>query len=217
LSAADEFQDKLAAARQDPQRRDQLLQSYARSHGLVLQQLFETHLSSQQAMGRLEDLRNVNQVRWAGAVSGSVLSILPAVPGLLAPGMVAVTAHALVMPTFWEGATTNPVADEKTAASMKQIDQWYSATLGNMVVRMQDGGGFAGTTAEASGWQDRHQVPADARFTDGQGRVVDPSTMTEPQRAAFGRWLSDPENEGVRLEMVRMFTAVDAAGGRPGD
>jgi hypothetical protein len=128
------------------------------------------------------------------------------------------TAHQLVMPGFWEDVTRpgETATDRATAESMRQIDAWYSGTLGTMIVNMQDGGGFAGTPAEAGSWQESHGIPTQARFTDGQGLVVDPDSMTGPQQAAFRRWLSDPENEGVRLEMVRMFTAVDAAGGRPG-
>jgi len=34
------------------------------------------------------------------------------------------------------------------------------------------------------------------------------------QRAAYQRWLADPENDGVRVEMVKIFTALDAAGGQ---
>jgi hypothetical protein len=221
LSASELFlHDKLAAARLDPLRRDQLLQSYARSHGLVLQELFRAHLSTQVAMGRLEDFENVNDVRRGGAISGSILGILPAVPhpAFLIGGLAVTTAHQLVMPGFWEDVTRpgETATDRATAESMRQIDAWYSGTLSTMIVTMQDGGGFAGTPAEAGSWQESHGIPAEARFTDGPGRVLDPASMTEPQQAAFRRWLSDPENEGVRLEMVRMFTAVDAAGGRPG-
>jgi hypothetical protein len=222
VSASELFlQDKLAAARQDPLRRDQLLQSYARSHGLVLEELFRTHLSTQTHMGRLEDFENVNDVRRGGAISGSILGILPAIPhpAFIVGGTVLATAHQLVMPGFWEDATRpgETAADRATAESMRQIDAWYSGTLSSMIVTMQDGGGFAGTPAEAGAWQGSHGIPPEARFTDEQGRVLDPGRMTEAQQAAFRRWLSDPENEGVRLEMVRLFTAVDAAGGRPGD
>jgi hypothetical protein len=221
LSASEVFlHDKLAAARQDPVRRDQLLQSYARSHGLVLQELFQTHLSTQVAMGKLEDFDNVNDVRRGGAISGSILGILPAIPhpAFLVGGLALTTAHQLVMPGFWEDVTRPgaTATDRATAESMRQIDAWYSGTLSTMIVNMQDGGGFAGTPAEADGWQQAHGIPQEARFTDDQGRVLDPASMMEPQRAAFRRWMSDPENEGVRLEMVRLFTAVDAAGGRPG-
>ena len=59
-------------------------------------------------------------------------------------------------------------------------------------------------------------MPAADRFTDPQGQVLAPDRMTDAQRAAYQRWLSDPENDGVRVEMVRMFTALDAAGGRQG-
>lgn len=219
LAASELFlRDKLTAAGQEPARRDQLLQSYARSHGLVLRQLFDVHLSTQQAMGKLEDLNTINSVRRGGAVSGAVLGILPAIPhpAFLVGGMALVTAHSLVMPSFWEDATTNTATDRATAESMRQIDAWYSATLGTMIVEMQNGGGFSGTPAEAGGWQDGHGIAADARFTDERGRILEPAGMTDAQRTSFRRWLSDPENDGVRLEMVKMFTAADAAGGNRG-
>jgi hypothetical protein len=82
---------------------------------------------------------------------------------------------------------------------------------------LQDGGGFAGTPAEAGGWQDAHGVAAADRFTDGSGQVLDPGRMTPGQQAAYQQWLADPENEGVRVEMVRIFTALDAAGGQQAD
>lgn len=217
VSASELFlRDKLTAARQDPQHRDQLLQSYARSHGLVLQQLFTTHLSTQQAMGKLEDFERINKVRWMDTVSGSIAGILPAIPGALVPGLAIGTVRNLVMPGFWEDATNpnNSHAAQAGAAATQHIDQWYSQTFVNMIEEMQNGGGFAGTPAEAGGWQDRHGVAPEARFTDRQGRVLDPASMTQAQQAAYARWVSDPENEGVRLEMVRMFTAADAARGR---
>ena len=87
LSASEEFlHDKLAAARQDPLRRDELLQTYARSHGLVLKQLFDTHIGTQVAMGKLEDLDKMHDVRVLDAVSGSLLTILPALPARGAAG-----------------------------------------------------------------------------------------------------------------------------------
>ena len=44
--------------------------------------------------------------------------------------------------------------------------------------------------------------------------MLDPDRMTDGQRAAYQRWLADPENEGVRVEMVKIFTALAAAGGQ---
>ncbi|HEX6756781.1 MAG TPA: hypothetical protein VF109_12645 [Mycobacteriales bacterium] len=221
LSASELFlQDKLLAARQDPAQRDHLLQSYARSHGLVLRQLFETHLGTQAAIGRLEDFDTINKIRFGGSASGSILGILPAIPhpAFLVGGMALVTAHSLIMPGFWEDATRpgNTAADRAAAESQRQIDSWYSGTLSTMIVRMQDGGGFAGTPAEATTWQRQHGITGAAAFTDASRRVIAPDEMTDAQRASLNRWLSDPENEGVRVEMVRMFTALDAAGGQRG-
>ena len=59
-----------------------------------------------------------------------------------------------------------------------------------------------------------HGVGAADRFTDGSGQVLDPGGMTDGQRAAYQQWLADPENDGVRVEMVKIFTALDAAGGQ---
>jgi hypothetical protein len=53
-------------------------------------------------------------------------------------------------------------------------------------------------------------------FLDGNGRVLDPGRMSAGQQAAYQQWLSDPENDGVRVEMVKIFTALDAAGGQQG-
>ena len=64
--------------------------------------------------------------------------------------------------------------------------------------------------------RDKLVAAAGDHFTDAQGRVLAPDRMTGAQRAAYQRWLSDPENDGVRVEMVRMFAALDAAGGRQG-
>jgi hypothetical protein len=47
-------------------------------------------------------------------------------------------------------------------------------------------------------------------------RVLDPGRMSAGQQAAYQQWLSDPENDGVRVEMVKIFTALDAAGGQQG-
>jgi hypothetical protein len=219
MSASQLFlQDKLLAAKQDPLQRDNLLQSYARAHGLVLQQLFDTHLGTQVAMGRLKDFDTVNKVRWADTISGSLLGIIPAIPGGVVPGMALVTARNLIMPGYWEDATrpgsTN--ADRANTASMKQLDAWYSANLSTMVVNMQNGGGFSGTPADAGTWQQQHGISGGASFLDGQGQIVAPDKMSDAQKASFNRWLSDPENEGVRLEMVKLFTALDAAGGQRG-
>jgi hypothetical protein len=217
LSASDEFlRDQLAAARQDPGRRDDLLESYARGHGLVLKQLFDTHINTQTAMGKLTDDRNLHNLRVADAISGSLLTILPAFPPAMIPATVLGAGKSATMPFLYEGATGGTQAAANHSSSVAQVDQWYSSTLGTMVTNMQDGGGFAGTPAEAGTWMSAHGVDGTNRFTDGGGHVLDPGRMTDGQKAAYQRWLSDPENEGVRVEMVKIFTALDAAGGRQG-
>jgi hypothetical protein len=183
---------------------------------MVLRELFDTHLGTQVAMGKLEDFDRINRVRWGDTISGSLIGIIPAIPhpAFLVGGLALGVGRNLLMPGYWEDATrpggTN--ADRATSEASRQLDSWYSGNLAAIITTMQDGGGFAGTPAEAGGWQQSHGIPADARFTDGQGRILHPASMTEAQKAAYGRWMSDPENEGVRLEMVRMFTALDAAG-----
>ncbi|CAA9265195.1 MAG: hypothetical protein AVDCRST_MAG41-2544, partial [uncultured Corynebacteriales bacterium] len=217
LSASELFlRDKLAAAREDPPRRDQLLQSYARGHGLVLNQLFSTHIDTQVAMGKLDDFDRTHDLRVADAVSGTLLTIMPLYPPLAIPATVLSMGKGATMPFLYEGLATSASADAARSESVREVDRWYSATLGNMVVTMQDGGGFAGTPAEADSWQSAHGVGAADRFTGPGGRVLEPAAMTEGQRAAYQRWLSDPENEAVRVEMVRVFTALDAAGGGRG-
>ena len=215
LSASEEFlRDKLAAARVEPERRDELLQAYARGHGLVLKELFDTHIDTQVAMGKLEDDRNLHDLRVADAVSSSLLTILPAFPPAAVPATVLNVGKAATMPFLYEGVTSDSQAAANRSASVAQVDQWYSATLSTMVTNMQDGGGFAGTPADAGSWMSAHGVgPAD-RFTDGGGQVLDPGSMTDGQQAAYQRWLADPENDGVRVEMVKIFTALDAAGGQ---
>jgi uncharacterized protein YukE len=215
LSASEEFlRDKLAAARAEPGRRDELLQAYARGHGLVLKQLFDTHIDTQVAMGKLEDDRNMHDLRVADAVSSSLLTILPAFPPAAIPATVLNVGKAATMPFLYEGVTSDSQAAANRSASVAQVDRWYSATLSTMVTTMQDGGGFSGTPAEAGTWMSAHGVGAADRFTDGGGHVLDPDRMTDGQRAAYQRWLADPENEGVRVEMVKIFTALDAAGGQ---
>jgi hypothetical protein len=215
LSASEEFmRDKLAAARAEPQRRDELLQAYARGHGLVLKQLFDTHIDTQVAMGKLTDDRNLHDLRVADAVSGSLLTILPAFPPAAVPATVLNVGKAATMPFLYEGVTGDSQAAANRSASVAQVDRWYSATLTTMVTNMQDGGGFAGTPADAGSWMSAHGVGAADRFTDGSGQVLDPARMTDGQQAAYQRWLADPENDGVRVEMVKVFTALDAAGGQ---
>jgi hypothetical protein len=215
LSASEEFlRDKLAAARAEPERRDELLQAYARGHGLVLKQLFDTHITTQVAMGKLEDDRDLHDLRVADAVSSSLLTILPAFPPAAVPASVLSVGKAATMPFLYEGVTGDSQAAANRSASVAQVDQWYSATLTTMVTNMQDGGGFAGTPADAGTWMSAHGVGAADRFTDGGGHVLDPGSMTDGQQAAYQRWLADPENDGVRVEMVKIFTALDAAGGQ---
>jgi hypothetical protein len=217
LSASEEFlHDKLAAARQDPVRRDELLQAYARSHGLVLKQLFDTHISTQVAMGKLADLDRMHDLRVLDAVSGSLLTILPVFPPAALPATLISVGKSATMPFLYESAASSSTAEANRSAAIGEVDRWYSATLGTTIVQMQDGGGFAGTPAEAGHWQQQHGVPVADRFTDPQGHVLAPDRMTAAQHAAYQRWLSDPENDGVRVEMVRIFTALDAAGGRQG-
>jgi hypothetical protein len=217
LSASQEFlRDKLAAAREDPSRRDQLLQSYARGHGLVLKQLFDTHINTQVAMGKLKDLDKMHDLRVVDAVSGSLMSVLPLYPPAAIPVAVLSMGKSATMPFLFEGAANNSQADANRLASTTQVNQWYSATLATMVTNMQDGGGFAGTPAEAGTWQQHHGISAGSRFTDSTGRVLDPAGMSSGQRAAYQQWLADPENEAVRVEMVKIFTALDAAGGQQG-
>ena len=217
LSASDEFlRDKLAAARQDASRRDDLLQSYARGHGLVLKQLFDTHINTQTAMGKLTDDRNLHDLRVADAISGSLLTIMPAFPPAAIPATILNVGKSATMPFLYEGVPGNSQAAANHSASVAQVDQWYSATLGSMITNMQDGGGFAGTAADAGTWMSAHGVDGANRFTDGSGHVLDPGGMSEEQKAAYQQWLSDPENDGVRVEMVKIFTALDAAGGQQG-
>jgi hypothetical protein len=215
LSASEEFlRDKLAAARVQPERRDELLQAYARGHGLVLKQLFDTHIDTQVAMGKLEDDRDLHNLRVADAVSSSLLTILPAFPPAAVPATVLNVGKAATMPFLYEAATTDTQAAANRSAAVAEVDRWYSATLGTMVTNMQDGGGFAGTPADAGSWMSAHGVGTADRFTDGSGQVLDPGTMTDGQKAAYQQWLADPENDGVRVEMVKIFTALDAAGGQ---
>jgi len=215
LSASEEFlRDKLAAARAEPLRRDELLQAYARGHGLVLKELFDTHIDTQVAMGKLEDDRNLHDLRVADAVSSSLLTILPAFPPAAVPATVLNVGKAATMPFLYESVTSDSQAAANRSASVAQVDQWYSTTLSTMVTNMQDGGGFAGTPADAGTWMSGHGVGAADRFTDGGGRVLDPAGMTDGQKAAYQQWLADPENDGVRVEMVKIFTALDAAGGQ---
>jgi hypothetical protein len=217
LSASQEFlRDKLAAARAEPERRDELLQSYARGHGLVLKQLFDTHIDTQVAMGKLKDTDRMHDLRVVDAVSGSLLTIMPAFPPAAIPATVLSVGKSATMPFLYEGLANDSQAEANRLASTAQVNQWYSATLGSMITTMQDGGGFAGTPAEAGGWQDTHGVAAADRFTDGTGQVLDPARMTGGQQAAYQQWLADPENEAVRVEMVKIFTALDAAGGQQG-
>jgi hypothetical protein len=215
LSASEEFlRDKLAAARVQPERRDELLQAYARGHGLVLKQLFDTHTDTQVAMGKLEDDRDLHDLRVADAVSSSLLTILPAFPPAAVPATVLNVGKAATMPFLYEAATTDTQAAANWSAAVAQVDRWYSATLGTMVTNMQDGGGFAGTPADAGSWMSAHGVGTADRFTDGGGQVLDLGTMTDGQKAAYQQWLADPENDGVRVELVKIFTALDAAGGQ---
>lgn len=217
LSASELFlQDKLAAARQDPLRRDELLQSYARGHGLVLNQLFGTHIDTQVAMGKLEDAEDLHDLRVADAVSSSLLTIMPLYPPLALPATMLSMGKGATMPFLYEGLSNSSQAEVNRVESVAAVNQWYSATLGTMVVDMQDGGGFAGTPADAGTWQQAHGVAEADRFTTSGGQVLSPSSMTDGQRAAYQRWLSDPENEAVRVEMVKIFTALDAAGGQQG-
>ena len=118
------------------------------------------------------------------------------------------------MPFLYEGVLSDSQAAANRSASVAQVDRWYSATLTTMVTNMQDGGGFAGTPADAGSWMSAHGVSAADRFTDGGGQLLDPDRMTDGQKAAYQRWLADPENDGVRVEMVKIFTALDAAGGQ---
>ena len=215
LSASEEFlRDKLAAARAEPERRDDLLQAYARGHGLVLKELFDTHIDTQVAMGKLEDDRNLHDLRVADAVSSSLLTILPAFPPAAVPATVLNVGKAATMPFLYESVTGDSQAAANRSASVAQVDRWYSATLSTMVTNMQDGGGFAGTPADAGSWMSAHGVGATDRFTDGGGQVLDPGSMTDGQKVAYQQWLADPENDGVRVEMVKIFTALDAAGGQ---
>jgi hypothetical protein len=217
LSASEEFlRDKLAAARQDPANRDSLLETYARGHGLVLKQLFDTHITTQTAMGKLTDDRNLHDLRVADAISGSLLTIMPAFPPAAIPATVLSVGKAATMPFLYEGVTSDSQAAANHSASVAQVERWYSTTLSTMVTDMQDGGGFTGTPADAGTWMSAHGVGAADRFTDGGGHVLDPDRMTDGQKAAYQRWLSDPENDGVRVEMVKIFTALDAAGGQQG-
>jgi hypothetical protein len=150
----------------------------------------------------------------ADAVSSSLLTILPAFPPAAVPATVLNVGKAATMPFLYEAATTDTQAAANRSAAVAQVDRWYSATLGTMVTNMQDGGGFAGTPADAGSWMSAHGVGTADRFTDGSGRVLDPGTMSDGQKAAYQQWLADPENDGVRVEMVKIFTALDAAGGQ---
>ena len=202
--------------RQDPGRRDELLQSYARGHGLVLKQLFDTHINTQVAMGKLKDLDKMHDLRVVDAVSGSLMSVLPLYPPAAVPVAVLSMGKSATMPFLFEGAANNSQADANRLASTAQVNQWYSATLGTMVTDMQNGGGFVGTPADAGPWQARHGIDGSSRFTDATGQVRDPAQLSATQKAAYQQWLADPENEAVRVEMVKIFTALDAAGGQQG-
>jgi hypothetical protein len=217
MSASDEFlKDKLAAARQDPGNRDSLLETYARGNGLVLKQLFDTHINTQTAMGKLTDDRNLHDLRVADAISGSLLTVLPAFPPTMVLGTALNVGKAATMPFLYESVTGNSQAAANHSVSVAQVDQWYSTQLGGMVTNMQNGGGFAGTPADATTWMAHHSVTGASSFLDGSGQVLDPGSMSAGQKAAYQQWLSDPENDGVRVQMVKIFTALDAAGGQQG-
>jgi hypothetical protein len=73
--------DKLAEAKDNRARRDRLLQTYARDYGLVLNQLFGVHLATQQEIGRLEDLANMDTARRIDSTASSIFLITGVIPG----------------------------------------------------------------------------------------------------------------------------------------
>ena len=95
----------------------------------MLKQLFDTHIDTQVAMGKLEDDRNLHDLRVADAVSSSLLTILPAFPPAAVPATVLNVGKAATMPFLYEGVTGDSQAAANRSASVAQVDQWYSATL----------------------------------------------------------------------------------------
>src|SRR4051812_12600796 len=60
--------------------------------------------------------------------------------------------------SLYEAAPTETQAAANRSAEVAEAAGWYSATVGTMVTNMQDGGGSAGTPADAGSWMSAHGV-----------------------------------------------------------
>ena len=216
LDAANRYLDAdLAYVRAHPDEKEDVLIRYGSGYGRVLDTLFTTHTQVQHALGAEEDEQRGDG--WLGIVSvanviGSVVPFV--VPGSTLPLMVAklgfnVTAGAS-LPWLINAATEPTAADAADAESVRKINTWYLLNQYAQVDRIQNGGAYGGTPADAGAWIRANDIPAEANFLDPNGKVIPQDRLTEAQAQAYLRWHVDESGHGVGQETAQLVDAIES-------
>jgi hypothetical protein len=108
--------------------------------------------------------------------------------------------------------TSNELEQATQSANNLSHNEQFAGRL-IQINEMQNGGGFAGTHADARTWASQHHVSADQQFFDKNGQVKDISSMNSGQRKQYVAWVSDADQTGVGTGMEKLYEGFDAGYG----
>ena len=215
LDAADRFlAADMAYLKTHPLERDDLLTRYGSGYGRVLDTLFTTHFQVQHAMGVAKDDADGAKWRTVVTVANVAGSVIPFVPALAAGPLIGrvgfgVTAGA-ALPWLINWGTGTAGADAADAKSVNQVNSWFLLHQYAQVDRIQDGGGFTGTSGDVNRWMDEHDIPPEARFVDANGKVLPQEKLTAAQADAYLRWHVDADGHGVGQATSQLTDAIES-------
>jgi hypothetical protein len=215
LDAANRFLEAdLAHARAHPGDQEDVLVRYGSGYGRMLDTLFSTHMQVQHALGAEKD--DQKGTVWLGIVSAANVlgSIIPFAPALQAVPLVLrlgfnVTAGGS-LPWLINNAVNTANADAADAASVRKINEWYLLNQYEQIDRLQNGGAFAGSPADADRWMRENDIPPEARFTGPDGKVLPQAQLTDAQAEAYLRWHVDESGHGVGQETSQLVDAIES-------
>jgi hypothetical protein len=215
VSAAKFLDANLAYIRAHPDERRDTLLRFGSGYGRVLDTLFGTHMEVQHdiAVARNEEHDFNKSMFLLGTLSvvNVALAVLPwVIPGGLVARLGFNVAVSIVMPWIINAATKSSNTDAADAKAIKDLNDWWLINQFILIDRMQNGGAFAGTPADANTWMKEHGIPPEGRFTDADGKVIPQEQMTDAQLDAYARWHRDGSASGVGQETAQLNDAIES-------
>jgi hypothetical protein len=216
LAAASRYLDaSLAYIGAHPGEKDDKLIWFGSGYGRVLDALFSTHMLVQPAIAADENQKSDDATSFRLLTLVTVLNAWGTVYPFRAQGgwlrrTTPVAISGASLPWFLHFAGAQGSTDPATAKAVDDLNTWWALTQYGLVDRIQNGGVFAGTPADANTWMTAHGIPPEGRFTDADGKVIPQERMTKDQVDAYLRWHTETGRDGVMRRLARMTDAIES-------